>query len=140
MKGIKYLLDTDTLSFLVSGRYPEVRKHATLHKDALSISSVTVAEALYGARRKSSAKLESLIGLFCEMFAVVDWTPSAASAYADIRVALERQGAPIGEMDMMIAASAISGGYTLVTNNTRHFARIDGLALDNWVDRRKKTS
>ena len=98
MKGIKYLLDTDTFSFLVSGRYPEVRKHATLHKDALSISSVTVAEALYGARRKSS------------------------------------------EMDMMIAASAISGGYTLVTNNTRHFARIDGLTLDNWVDRRNKTS
>ena len=134
MKNIKYLLDTDTFSFLVSGRHPGVRKRATLHKDSLSISVVTVAEALYGARRKPSEKLESLIGLFCEMFTVVEWTPSAASAYADIRVALERQGLPIGEVDMMIAASAISGGYTLVTNNTRHFARIDGLTLDNWVD------
>ena len=54
-------------------------------------------------------------------------------AYADIRAVLERQGEPIGEMDMMIAASALSGGYVLVTNNTRHFRRVPGLTIENWT-------
>ncbi len=134
MKGRKFLLDTDTFSFLVSGRHPEVRKRAARHKGNLSISAITIGEALFGARRKNSNKLEALIGLFGEMFETVDWTSSAASSYADIRLSLEKQGLPIGEMDMMIAASAVSGGYTLVTNNIRHFSRIDGLDLENWVD------
>ena len=97
------------------------------------MSVVTVAEALFGARKRGSKKLESLVNLFLEMFPAVDWTVAAAMAYSDIRVALERQGEPIGEMDMMIAATALSGGYVLVTNNMRHFSRVPGLKIENWT-------
>ena len=107
---------------------------ASAHVKSISLSVITVAEALFGARKRGSERLESLVNLFRELFPVEDWTPASASAYADIRVELERLGSPIGEMDMMIAASAMSGGYVLVTNNTRHFSRIPGLKTENWVD------
>ena len=68
------------------------------------------------------------------MFPIVNWTSEAAMAYADIRLSLEQQGIPIGGMDMMIAASALSGGYVLVTNNVRHFGGVAGLAIENWLD------
>ena len=130
----KYLLDTDVFSYLVANRHPEARRKAMRHKESISLSVVTMAEALFGARKRESKKLESIVGLFMEMFPVVEWTAAAASAYADIRVALERQGEPIGEMDMMIAASALAGGYVLVTNNMRHFRRVPELKIENWVN------
>ena len=138
MKRRPFMLDTDTVSYLISGRHPEVRKAAVANEGDISISAITFAEALFGARKKDSRRLESLVKLFCEIFEVVSWTPEAASEYADIRVALERQGLPIGEMDMMIAASAKAGGYTLVTNNQSHFSRIGDLALANWVSTNDK--
>ena len=58
----------------------------------------------------------------------------AAEGYGEIRAELERKGTPIGPLDMMIAGHAKSLGYTVVTNNIKEFARIDGLRLENWVD------
>jgi len=134
MKQRTFMLDTDMFSYLVSGRHPRVRAKAAENEKNIVISSVTLAEALFGARKRGSEKLTSLIDLFREIFPVVDWTSAAAAAYADIRLALEQEGMPIGEMDMMIAASALSGGHVLVTNNVRHFGRIEGLRIQNWLD------
>jgi tRNA(fMet)-specific endonuclease VapC len=133
MRSRKYLLDTDTFSFVVDGRYPEVRRMVAGKRSEVSISALTLAEAMFGARKKRSHRLESLIEMFREMFPVVPWTEDAARAYADVRTRLEESGKPIGDMDMLIAASAIAGGFVLVTNNVRHFQRIGGLAVENWV-------
>lgn len=134
MKPTTYMLDTDMFSYLVSGRHPHVRAMAAEREKSIVLSSVTLAESLFGARKRGSEKLFSIIGLFRDMFPIVNWTSEAAMAYADIRLSLEQQGIPIGGMDMMIAASALSGGYVLVTNNVRHFGRISGLAIENWLD------
>ena len=123
-------------SFVVDGRHPEVRRKVAKKQNAVSISVLTLAEALFGARKKNSQRLESLVGMFRELFPVVPWSENAAEAYALIRTQLETSGSPIGEMDMLIAASAIAGGYVLVTNNIRHFQRIQGLATENWVESR----
>ena len=136
MKPRKYMLDTDMFSFVVDGRHPEVRRKVARKQNAVSISVLTLAEALFGAKKKNSQRLESLVGMFRELFPVVPWSESAAAAYAAIRAQLEASGSPIGEMDMLIAASAIAGGYVLVTNNIRHFQRIQGLATENWVKSR----
>lgn len=133
MKPTRYMLDTDTFSYLVTNRYPAVREHVRRHQSKIVLSSITVAEALYGARKKGSSRLEDLIGLFQDLFAVIDWDAQAASAYADIRVALERAGTPIGNMDMMIAAVAKASGCVLVTNNQAHFSHVPDLVLENWV-------
>lgn len=127
------MLDTDMFSFVVDGRHPEVRRKVAKKQNAVSISVLTLAEALFGARKKNSQRLESLVGMFRELFPVVPWSENAAEAYALIRTQLETSGSPIGEMDMLIAASAIAGGYVLVTNNIRHFQRIQGLSIENWV-------
>ena len=136
MKPRKYMLDTDMFSFVVDGRHPEVRRKVAMKQNAVSISVLTLAEALFGAKKKNSQRLESLVGMFRELFPVVPWSENAAEVYAVIRAQLEASGSPIGEMDMLIAASAIAGGYVLVTNNIRHFRRIQGLSIENWVESR----
>jgi virulence-associated protein VagC len=64
---------------------------------------------------------------------IVPFDAVAAAAYGPVRAALERQGTPIGAMDMLIAAHALSLRLTLVTNNTREFARVQGLSVENWA-------
>lgn len=132
MKTQRYMLDTDTFSFVVDGRHPEVRSMVAKMQKAVSISVLTLAEAMFGARKRRSPRLESLVEMFSELFPVVPLSDDAAMAYADIRTQLEESGRPIGDMDMLIAASAVAGGYVLVTNNVRHFQRINGLSVENW--------
>ena len=133
MKPRKYLLDTDMFSYVVDGRHPEVRSMVAEKSSNVAISALTLAEAMFGAKKKRSLRLESLIEMFREMFPIVPWSEDAAAVYADIRTRLEESGTPIGDMDMLIAASAMAGGYVLVTNNVRHFQRINGLAVENWT-------
>jgi len=65
---------------------------------------------------------------------ILPFDEEAALAYDDLRASLEKAGTPIGSMDMLIAAHAISQGVTLVANNTREFARISGLRLVDWAN------
>ena len=133
MTARKYMLDTDIFSFVVDGRHPEVRQMVAKNQGRVSISVLTLAEVLFGAKKKNSPRLESLIEMFRELFPVVQWSEDAADAYAVIRAQLEASGNLIGDMDMLIAASAVAGGYVLVTNNVRHFQRIEGLIVENWA-------
>jgi tRNA(fMet)-specific endonuclease VapC len=64
---------------------------------------------------------------------VLDWDSAAAEHYADIRVRLEADGTPIGNIDLMIAAHACSVSAVLVTNNENHFRRVGALTVENWV-------
>ena len=133
MTARKYMLDTDVFSFVVDGRHPEVRQMVAKNQGRVSISVLTLAEALFGAKKKDSPRLESLNEMFRELFPVIQWSEDAADAYAVIRAQLEASGNLIGDMDMLIAASAVAGGYVLVTNNVRHFQRIEGLVVENWA-------
>ena len=132
MKLKRYLLDTDVFSFLIDGRHPEVRTRA-LKARQLFISSITAAEIEFGVRKRNSKRLRSLIDMFREMYPVVDWSAEMVGDYAEIRLALEKSGTPIGDLDMLIAAVARHDDYVLVTNNTSHFGRIPGLKIENWV-------
>ena len=63
---------------------------------------------------------------------IIPWNEDAASAYAKLRVELETSGDPIGNMDMLIAASVIAEDATLVTNNVEHFSKVASLKIENW--------
>lgn len=132
MKLKRYLLDTDTFSYLVDGRHPEVRRMAA-KAGQIAISVITAAEIEFGAQKRGSAKLKAVIDLFREMYPVVEWTAETVPVYAEIRCALEKSRTPIGDLDMLIAAAAKQGDYVLVTNNTDHFKRVPGLRVENWV-------
>jgi tRNA(fMet)-specific endonuclease VapC len=89
---------------------------------------------MYGLKRLSPThRLHVAVRQFFRIIRVLAWDSDAADWYAEIRHQLTTTGQPIGEMDMMIAAHALSTGAVLVTNNTRHFGRVAApLALANW--------
>ena len=130
-----YMLDTDTCSYIIRERPISVLEHfRKLAMEQICISSVTYAELLYGVARSSSRRINRpVVDDFVRHLDVIDWDTGAAEQYGQIRADLEARGEPVGAMDMMIAAHAKSIKAVLVTNNQKHFARIKGLKVENWV-------
>lgn len=130
------MLDTDTASYLLKGQSPQVEQRLnSMHPSMVCISVMTRAELLYGLKRlPADHRLHMVVRKFLKIVQVPSWDAEAADWYADIRHQLLSTGQPIGEMDMMIAAHAISLGAVLVTNNTRHYECINApLMLENWI-------
>ena len=131
-----HLLDTDTASYLIKGKSPGIEaKVAELVPSMICISVMTRAELLYGLKRlPAEHRLHLAVRQFLKIARVLPWDSDSADWYADIRHQLVSTGQPIGEMDMMIAAHSLSAGAILVTNNIRHYERIEApLILENWV-------
>ncbi len=132
---MRYMLDTNICSYVLRIRPASVKQRFDeAGPDALAISTVVLAELLYGAARHSqAAAIRREIRDFVSRLDVLPWDEPAADHYGDLRAELERQGRPLGAMDLMIAAHARSRGATLVSNDLRHFQRIEGLLVANWV-------
>ncbi|MDR2690157.1 MAG: type II toxin-antitoxin system VapC family toxin, partial [Azoarcus sp.] len=94
---------------------------------------ITGAELAYGVAKSGSARNRQALEKFLAPLEVVAFDDAAMHQYGQLRAWLEKQGTPIGPLDMLIAAHAMARGSVLVTNNTREFAHIPGLALENWV-------
>jgi tRNA(fMet)-specific endonuclease VapC len=129
------MIDTDISSHIMKRSSKKVlrRLHA-IPTDAVCISVITKSELLYGVemsprRQQDSAALDAYL-LHVE---VLDFPDEAALHYAQIRAALKVAGVMIGANDLFIAAHARSLGLTVATNNTRHFERVQGLAVENWT-------
>jgi tRNA(fMet)-specific endonuclease VapC len=129
-----YMLDTDISSYLIKENNPSLAEKIMSHeKDRICISSVTYAELRFGALKKNSEKLTGRIKHFISLVHTIDFGKDAAEEYARIRLVLEKNGSPIGNLDMLIAACALAVGAVLVTNNQRHFSLIPGLLCENWL-------
>jgi tRNA(fMet)-specific endonuclease VapC len=129
----EYMLDTDTVSFALRGQGGVAARLLEHRPSQLCISSITLAELRYGAEARRSRKLHRLIGTFVEAVEALSFDQSAAARFGVVAAALARRGEPIGTLDALIAAHALSLGLTFITNNTRHFARVPGLTIENWV-------
>lgn len=128
-------LDTDACSLIIRGgsRRLDARVEAVQPRE-VCISAVTRAELLYGLARKPEAtRLADLVQAFLGRVRSLAWSNDAAAHYAHIRAHLEKQGEPIGNMDQMIAAHARSAAIPLVTGNAKHFRKIPGLEVLDWV-------
>lgn len=132
--SVRYLLDTNTASYVIKGNIPRVRERLLKVPMAqLAISTVTEAELLFGAARKPEAtQLKMVVEEFLLRVEVLPWDSTAARRYADVRAALERSGAAMGNLDMMIAAHALALEAVLVTND-RAFRGLGRLRLENWT-------
>ena len=127
-----YMLDTDIASYLIRGDHPSVTEKFTELYEKCVISSITAAELQYGVRKRNNRALTQKVQALCDLIPIISWNEDAAGNYAKLRVELETAGTPIGNMDMMIAASAIAEEAVLVTNNTGHFSKIASLNLEDW--------
>lgn len=130
---MKYLLDTDSVSFALRGQGEVGARLQTKRPSDLCISAITLAELRYGADRKGSRKLHALIDTFATAMEVAPFDEAAAAEFGRIGSILAERGTPIGEFDVLIAAHAIALRCTLVTNNVRHFAKVPGMSMENWV-------
>lgn len=134
--SVLHMLDTDIASYVIKGRSPEVEtKLMAIVPSMVCISAVTRAELMFGLKRLPAGhRLQLAVRQFLKIVRALSWDAEAADYYADIRHQLVSSGQPIGEMDMMIAAHSLSAGAVLVTNNVRHYSRIEApLSLVNWA-------
>lgn len=129
----EFMLDTDSVSMALRGQ-GQVARTLLAHKPSqVCVSAVTLAELRYGADRVRSRRLRTLIDTFTRHVQVQPFDAAAADSFGSVATALARRGEPIGTFDTLIAAHALSRGATLVTNNTKHFRRVAGLRLANWI-------
>lgn len=130
-----YMLDTDISSYIMKRSHDAVlKKLGTVAVADVCISVITKGELLYGVevsprRQQDQTALDS----YLRYIEVMDYTDQVALDYAQIRAHLKQQGTMIGANDLLIAAHARSLGLTLVTNNTREFARVPDLEIENWT-------
>jgi tRNA(fMet)-specific endonuclease VapC len=131
--AVRYLLDTNTASYVIKGNFPRVR--ARLLKVPMAdvgISVVTEAELRFGvARRPEATTLKSAVEEFLLRVEMLPWNSVAARHYARIRASLEKEGDPMGNLDLMIAAQAVAAEMVLVTHD-HGFRRVKGLKVEDW--------
>lgn len=133
---MKYLLDTNTISALVSDPHGVVAQRAiACGTDTLCTSVVVACELWFGVMKKRSVRLERAVRSVLGALAVAPLEAGVELHYGDIRSDLERRGAIIGSTDLLIAAHARSLGAVLVTRNEREFKRVRGLEVVRWHSR-----
>lgn len=131
-----YLFDTDTISAVLRPR-PDLaiaRRLAATPPNEQFTSAITLGELLFGALRRGRSDLLERIEAIAERVPVLPFHEASASTYAALRAELERRGTPLAEPDLRIAAIARTFDLVLVTGNERHFRRVPGLTVENWLE------
>lgn len=131
----KYLLDTSIVAFLFRGKYNIGNRLRNLNDAQFYVSEITIAELTYGAYHSKMVE-ENL--LMIEKFVnSVDVLPisNAINEYGKQKDMLVKAGLPIEDFDLLIGCTALTNGMVLVTDNIKHFSRIEGLEYENWVTR-----
>lgn len=133
---MKLMLDTNICIYLIKRQPATVLKRFLEYQIGdIGISSITLSELRYGvAKSAHQEKNTEALDEFITPLDVVSFDEEAAHVYGDIRATLEKAGTPIGSMDMLIAAHAVSLGIPLATNNAREFVRIPALNIIDWLE------
>ena len=133
---IKYMLDTNTCIFAIRKNPQVLERILSCSEGELCVSSITYAELSHGVEKSSFPEKNRLaLVLFLTWITILPFDAEAAEDYGAIRASLEKQGTPIGPMDLLIAAHAKARGLVVVTNNVREFSRVDSLQLEDWSAR-----
>lgn len=132
---MRYLLDTNICIYILKRAPPQVfRRLESLQVGEVGLSAITYSELQFGVAKSSKPEhnQQALDG-FLTPLEVLAYPAAASPVYGDLRARLQREGTPIGPLDLLIAAHALHLRVALVTNNLREFSRIKGLQLENWI-------
>ncbi len=130
-----YMLDTNTCIYVIK-RKPQdaINRFLQIPISQIGISSITLSELVYGAIKSSKPDQNQLaLAQFTAPLEIFPYGDAAAQHYGNLRSYLEGRGTPIGSLDMLIAAHALSMDSVLVTNNEKEFVRVPNLKIENWV-------
>jgi len=131
----RYLLDTNICVFLLRGKYGVNERIDGVGMRNCFISEVTVAELEYGVECSSNRQRNAIIlEQFLSDITVIPFC-DAIKRYAKEKFLLKSKGTPVDDFDLLIASTALANGMVMVTDNTKHFSHIDGLTLENWIER-----
>ena len=129
-----FLLDTDTIIFSLKG-HEAIKKNLQQHfEDPMKICVITLMELYFGAY-----KSEKVTGNLAKVrtiensFEIISTGKESAEIFGMLKVSLEKSGTPLDDFDLIIASCALSHNLVLVTNNIKHFDRVEGLRLANWT-------
>ena len=129
-----FLLDTDTIIYSLKGQEAVIHNLENHRQDPLKISVITLLELYYGAYKSEKVmgnlakvrRIENVFDIIAVDFPI-------AETFGMIKSDMEIQGIPLDDFDLAIAACALAHNLTLVTNNEKHFRRVEGLKLENWT-------
>ena len=132
---MSYLLDTNICIYIIKNRPKAVIEQLRQQPlEDINVSTITVAELELGVAKSERREANRLALIeFLSPFRIRDFDQAAAREYGIVRCELEKRGTPIGPLDMLIAAQAISLQLVLVTNNIKEFRRVEQLHIENWV-------
>jgi len=131
---MRYLLDTNIVSNLVKDPHGRVADRIkAIGESNICTSIIVAAELRYGTTKKTSPRLSAQVEAVLGAIDTLPFESPADEIYGAVRTQLELAGTPVGGNDLLIAAQAIALDHTLVTNNDKEFARINGLRVENWL-------
>jgi tRNA(fMet)-specific endonuclease VapC len=133
---IRYLADTNILGYFARNAQVSLQQRMlkAMKEQEVAISVITRAETQYGlGLLNASDKRRNTIGSLLEEYPTLPWTADAADRYGEIASHLQLVGKTVGIMDTQIAAHALAENLILVTHNTRHFERVPGLKIEDWM-------
>lgn len=131
----RFLLDTNTISILALGRSDEAdRRFVGTPLERICTSAIVYGEVLFGLelRPEKTRLRDTVLPLLAEL-KILDWTPTGAAAYAEVRARMQRSGKSLSPLDMLIAAHALEAGATLVSSD-RAFRHVPGLTVEDWTE------
>ncbi len=129
-----YLLDTNICIYVINARPPQVLDRFRQERlGEITLSSISAAELAYGVIKSGSERNKRALEMFMSLLEILPFDEKTIWEYGRVRSDLERIGQPIGALDTMIAAHALSIDAVLVTNNTKEFSRVHGLRIENWT-------
>jgi len=127
----KYLIDSDTLIYFLKGKKEVVEKLSQIPIDNLYISRINYTELIYGAYNSTKITQNlKVIEPFLESFKILEFTQISSLLFAKEKARLKKNGNIIADMDLMIASIAIENDCTLISNNIKHFNRVQNLELE----------
>jgi len=132
-----YCFDTDVLSAVIRRDPPLalIRRLARVPPTEQATTTITLGELLYGAAKRGSDRLTRRVREVVTLATVIlPFDADAAEVYGPLRAQLENEGRRLAEPDLRIASIALPRGLTVVTGNVRHFSRVPGLAVENWLE------
>ena len=131
---MNYLLDTDTCIYWLKGNEDIEERALKVGLPEIFISFITLSELYYGAYKSKKVEQNlANIGILKSKLSLMDSNASICDVFGKLKAMLEKDGKIIDDADLFIAACALDTNATLVTNNEKHFERIKGLKVQNWV-------